>query len=82
MFVIRFCYFLKTFLEAPFQPFVQESETTILTKFCLKFNFSFGLKAQECLETCVNYILKVQPFFLNLASRVLPDTIIECNRTM
>ena len=45
----------------------------MLKQFFLKFSFCFRLKAQKCEETCVNCVLKFQPFIFNPSSKVLSD---------
>ena len=67
-----FLYFLSV-LKAHFKPFFKDSETLISKQFCLKFHFCFRFHAQKFLETCVNCVLKLQPFFLYLSSKDLPD---------
>ena len=67
-----FLYFFA-FSETPLKQFFNKSEITISKQFCLKFIFCFWLKAQKSVDTCVNCVLKVEPFFVNLSSKVLPD---------
>ena len=65
-----FCTFLLYFFET----FQMPHFNIQFKQFCLIYSFfCFWLWAQKCVETCVNYVLKVQPFFLNLSSRVLPE---------
>ena len=67
-----FAIFFLAFSETPFKQFFEESKTTISKQLCEK-KLIMLFQAQKCVETCVNCVFKVQPFFLNLSSKVLPD---------
>ena len=40
-------------------------------RFFINLNFDLRVLAQKCLKPCVNGVLKIQFFFLNLSSKVL-----------
>ena len=71
MFVILFSNIFWGSSEAILKAIFDESESLIFELFFINFNFDFGVLAQKSLKPCVNGILKLQFFFLNLSSKFL-----------
>ena len=88
VFGIFFFTIFLAFSEAPFQTFFFENLRPHFKTVLCKITFLVQtLCSKMCSKKGLNCVLKVQPFWLNLSSRVLPDfrprdTIIQINGNM
>ena len=57
--------------KAILQALFDESESILFKQFFINLSFDFRVSAQKCRKPCVNGVLKIQFFFLNLSSKVL-----------
>ena len=57
-----------------------KSESILFKPFFINFNSDFNVLAQKCLKPCVNGVLKLQLFFLNLSSKVQAGVIVRTSK--